>query len=264
MEPWQVVVAVLQGLVEWLPISSEGQVVLFLYNFTTVPAGELLTLVAWLHLGTALAVIVRYPRLILDVLTLKDRALFRLLVVATACTAVTAIPLYIFLKGSLTVFQGELVNILVGILLLVTAVMLYLPTRSSGTDSEDQDQEVTDTNASIVGLVQGFAVLPGLSRSGITISSLLMLKVKKEDALRFSFLISVPAVFGILAVELITGSAALPSTAPLDLLIMVIIVFLTGLGSMELLLRIARRVSFWKLCLLLAVIAIAFGFPSLF
>lgn len=264
MEPWQAIVALIQGLVEWLPISSEGQVALFVYNFTTVPTEDLITLVVWLHLGTALAVIARYPRLILDMLTLKDRRLFRIVILATVCTTVTAIPLYIFLKGSLTVIQGELINILVGVLLLVTAFVLYLPTRSVETNHGDQAEEVTDKNASIAGLVQGFAVLPGLSRSGVTISSLLMLKVNKEDALRFSFLISVPAVLGILAAELITGSAALPSIAPIDLLLMEIIVFITGLGSMEFLLRIARRVEFWKLCLLLASIAILFGLPALF
>ncbi|MHA2153047.1 MAG: undecaprenyl-diphosphate phosphatase, partial [Candidatus Thorarchaeota archaeon] len=59
MELWQILVALIQGLVEWLPISSEGQVVLFLYNFTPVAPEEIVSLVVWLHLGTALAVVVR-------------------------------------------------------------------------------------------------------------------------------------------------------------------------------------------------------------
>ena len=72
MELWQIIVALIQGLVEWLPISSEGQVVLFLYNFTPVPSEQIISLVVWLHLGTALAVVARYPRVIFEILSLKE------------------------------------------------------------------------------------------------------------------------------------------------------------------------------------------------
>ncbi|MHA2045805.1 MAG: undecaprenyl-diphosphate phosphatase, partial [Candidatus Thorarchaeota archaeon] len=251
----------IQGLVEWLPISSEGQVVLFLYNFTPVAPEEIVSLVVWLHLGTALAVVVRYPKVIFDVLRLKDRKLFRLLLVATLSTAITAVPLYIFLKSSLTAFHGEVLNILVGVLLLITAVVLYLPTRTTdGTHNTTKD--VDDREAASTGLVQGLAVLPGLSRSGVTISALLMQKIDKETAMRFSFLMSVPAVLAILILEVLTGSTLPAGVGTLDLILIEGIVFITGLLSMEFLLRLTRRISFWKLCLVLAVIAIVFGVPA--
>ena len=264
MELWQIIVALLQGLVEWLPISSEGQVVLFLYNLGTVPTDELISLVVWLHLGTTLAVLVRYPRRILDILTLRDRALFKLLLIATVCTAVTAIPLYTFLRSALTspVF-GEVVNILIGGLLLVTAVVLYLPTRTT-TKSADTEREPSDREAAVTGIIQGFSILPGISRSGVTVSSLLMQRVDKQTALEFSFLMSIPAVIGIMAVELLYGEAAIPSISTVDLLLMEVIVFVTGLASMEFLLRVAKHVQFWMLCLFLGTIAILFGLPALF
>ncbi len=262
VELWHIIVGLIQGFVEWLPISSEGQAVLFVYNFGSVPPSELITLVVWLHLGTALAVIARYPRTIVEVLSLKDRELFRNLLVATVCTAITAIPLYFLLKDAVLLFQGEILNVIVGVLLVVTAGVLYLPKLRA--DGEGMDEIEPDVRVSaITGLVQGFSVLPGLSRSGLTVSALLMQKVDKETALRFSFLMSVPAVLGILAVEFMTGSAVLPSIAPLDLLFVEIIVFVSGLASMEFLLRVAKRVSFWKLCLLLGAIAIIFGLPAL-
>lgn len=265
MELWQIIVALIQGLVEWLPISSEGQIVFFIYNFTSVPADEILSLVVWLHLGTSLAVIVRYPRIILDLISLKDKVLLKRLIIATIGTAVTAIPLYIFLKSSISVFQGEILNILVGVLLLVTAIVLYLPTRqTTDTDTELETSEVTDREAIVTGLVQGTAVLPGLSRSGVTVSSLLMQRVDKETALRFSFLMSVPAVFGILAIEIITGNTIPSSVSLLDLVLIEAIVFIVGLASMEFLLRLARKISFWKLCLVLALIAIIMGIPTFF
>lgn len=261
MELWQIIVALIQGLVEWLPISSEGQAILFVYNFSTIPPDAIIGFVVWLHLGTALAVIVRYPRTILDVIMIKDRILFRQLLIATVCTAVTAIPLYIILKNSIVLFNGEIINILVGVLLLVTALVLYLPTRAS--EGEIEYNEPTDRIAAATGFIQGFSVFPGLSRSGVTVSALLMQKVDKETALRFSFLMSVPAVLGIFAIELLTGGAVMTTINPLDLLIIEAIVFVVGLASMEFLLRVARRVEFWKLCVLLAMIAILFGIPAL-
>jgi undecaprenyl-diphosphatase len=235
--------------------------VLFLYNFTPVAPEEIVSLVVWLHLGTALAVVVRYPKVIFDVLRLKDRKLFRLLLVATLSTAITAVPLYIFLKSSLTAFHGEVLNILVGVLLLITAVVLYLPTRTTdGTHNTTKD--VDDREAASTGLVQGLAVLPGLSRSGVTISALLMQKIDKETAMRFSFLMSVPAVLAILILEVLTGSTLPAGVGTLDLILIEGIVFITGLLSMEFLLRLTRRISFWKLCLVLAVIAIVFGVPA--
>lgn len=246
---------------EWLPISSEGQVVLFLYNFTSVPSEDIVSLVVWLHLGTALAVIARYPRVILDILSLKDRKLFRLLLVATLSTAITAVPLYVFLKNSLTPFHGELLNVLVGVLLLITAIVLYLPTRTTE-ESEGTTKDVEDREAGTTGLIQGMAVLPGLSRSGVTISALLMQKIDKETAMKFSFLMSVPAVLAILVLEVLTGSTLPAGVGTLDLILIEGIVFVTGLLSMEFLLRLARRISFWKLCLVLALIAIVFGVPA--
>ena len=262
MELWQIIVALIQGLVEWLPISSEGQVVLFLYNFAPVSPEEILALVVWLHLGTALAVIARYPRVILEIISLRDKKLFRLLLVATLTTAITAVPLYFFLKNTNPV-HGELLNILVGVLLLVTAIALYLPTRRGEGKAVDTKRDVQDKEASATGLVQGLAVLPGLSRSGVTISALLMQRIDKETAMKFSFLMSVPAVFGILLLEIISGSTLPTGVSVQDLFMIEIIVFLTGLISMEGLLGLARRVSFWKLCFVLAVVAILFGIPAL-
>ncbi len=263
MELWQIIVALLQGLVEWLPISSEGQVVFFVYNFTAVPLDEVVSLVVWLHLGTALAVIARYPKTIFDIISLKDKTLTRLLLIATVATAVTAIPLYVFLKSSIAVFQGELLNILVGALLLFTALVLYLPTRQGDILSTGDAKEPTNKEALLTGLVQGSSVLPGLSRSGVTVSALLIQKVDRETALKFSFLMSVPAVIGILAIEILTGNTIPSSVGILDLAIIEGIVFIVGLASMEFLLRLARRVNFWKLCLILALIAIIFGIPAL-
>jgi undecaprenyl-diphosphatase len=91
-----------------------------------------------------------------------------------------------------------------------------------------------------------------------------MQKVDKETALKFSFLMSIPAVLGIFALTFLTGDLAIPTLSLTDLIVMDLIAFSVGFVSMEALLRLSRKVSFWKLCVFIAVIAIAFGLPAFF
>jgi len=261
MEPWQLIVSLIQGITEWLPVSSEGQVMLFLSALGEIPPESLLTLAVWLHLGTSMAVIVRYPRDVFNVVALRDRILTKRLLIATLATAITAIPTYFLLRQALTDFQGEAMNVIVGLLLLITGLVLYLPERKNPMQSQNDFGEVTDRKAALVGLIQGFSVLPGLSRSGVTISALLLQKVDKEKALRFSFLMSLPAVIGILGVEVLTGNAVLPAITPIDLFLMEAVVFVAGLVMMDLLLRLAKRIRFWTFCVILGVIVLVLGIP---
>ncbi|NWF96664.1 MAG: undecaprenyl-diphosphate phosphatase [Candidatus Thorarchaeota archaeon] len=263
MELWQLLVAVIQGLVEWLPISSEGQVVLFLYSTGAVNYEDVISLAIWLHLGTTMAVVARYPRDIVSLVTLRDRRLLRQLLIATAATAAVAIPLYFTLRTVVTAATGDLLNMLVGGLLIVTALMLYLPgKRGVDMTTQTSEHEASDKNMLLAGLAQGFSVLPGLSRSGLTISALLMQRIDKNTAFRLSFIMSVPAVLGILGLEVLLGHGV-TSISPPDLMLIIAVVFFFGLLSMEALIRLAARVNFWRLCLILGAITVAFGLPAL-
>lgn len=263
MEPWQFLVALIQGLLEWLPISSQGQTVLFVYNLGAVPVESLVALTAWLHIGTMFAVLARYPRDILNIILLRDRNLFRLLLIATVGTVIVGLPIYLVRKIALAAVLGLRLNLVIGLLLLTTAAILYA-SREKSRQSEPTDSErlPTSREALVTGLTQGLSILPGLSRSGITVSSLLMQKVGKETALKFSFLMSIPAVLGLFALELASGDLEIATVGLANLLVMDVIAFVVGLASMEALLRLSRKVSFWKLCVFIAVLAIAFGIPA--
>jgi undecaprenyl-diphosphatase len=263
VEFWQFLVALMQGLLEWLPISSQGQTVLFVYNLGAVPVESLIALTVWLHLGTMFSVLVRYPRDILNIISARDRNLLKLLLIATIGTGIVGVPIYLVRKIALATILGSRLNLVVGLLLLATAAFLYASRKRTQEAGVDNPERIpTDKEALVTGLTQGLSILPGLSRSGITVSSLLMQKVGKETALKFSFLMSVPAVLGIFALELITGDLAIATVGLTDLLLMDVIAFCVGLASMEALLRLSRRVSFWKLCVFIAVVAIAFGIPA--
>ncbi len=277
MLTWQLLVALMQGLLEWLPVSSQGQIVLYVYNIGAVPVDSLIALAVWLHLGTMFSVFARYPRDIIRIISLRDRNLFKLLLVATIGTAIVGVPVYLVRKVALASILGSRLNLVVGVLLLATAVILYTSrekirqpevsadnTQQPQVSNDNTLQIPTNKVALVTGLVQGLSILPGLSRSGITVSSLLMQKVDKETALKFSFLMSIPAVLGIFALTFLTGDLAIPTVSLTDLIVMDLIAFSVGLASMEALLRLSRRVSFWKLCAFIAVIAIAFGLPAFF
>ncbi|MEM4734942.1 MAG: undecaprenyl-diphosphate phosphatase [Candidatus Thorarchaeota archaeon] len=260
MEPWQFLVALIQGLVEWLPISSSGQTILVLYNAAEVPIETAIHTAVWLHLGTAAAVIVRYRSDFISIITIADRALVKHLIVATAATAVTGVPTYFLILN--LVRNGEFLNLIVGLSLIITSQVVRASEKQ--TTAETCNAVVSDRNALIAGLMQGFSVIPGLSRSGVTIATLLGQRVDKEHALKFSFLMSVPAVLGILVLEALIGAQSPIIVSVSDLFLMQIVVFLTGLASMEFLLRLARRVSMAVLCLTLGVIALVIGLPGLF
>ncbi len=261
MELWEIMVALVQGLLEWLPVSSEGHVILIANIVGGVSAENALALAVWLHLGSAAAVMFNFRKEVFNLISLRNIPLLRQLVLATLATAITAVPIYIWLRESVTTFQGQMINLLIGLLLIATSMLLYMTMRQrvSVTEEQSLSRPIDERRASITGLVQGLAVLPGLSRSALTVSSLLLQRVEKVRALRFSFLMSVPAVVGILFFDVLTGNVGTITTSFTDLVLMEVIVFVVSILSMRILIRLATRVEFWRLCLILGVIAVVLG-----
>ncbi len=260
MEFWNIIVALVQGLLEWLPVSSEGHVILFARIFGGVSAEDALTIAVWLHLGSSAAVVLNFRKTIFNMFTLRDRRLLKHILLATIATAITAVPLYLWLRETITLFQGQMINSLVGLLLILTSILLYITVRRGRILGPLSFSSPVDEQKAIsAGLAQGLAVLPGLSRSAVTMCALLLQRVEKVTTLRFSFLMSVPAVMGILVFDILVGNVGAIAIPLLDLILMEIIVFVVSILCMQALIRLAARVEFWHLCLVLGVIALALG-----
>lgn len=187
----------LQGLTEFLPVSSSGHVAVGAQFFGI--EGDSLALVVLLHLGTLLATIFLFRSDISSLLSagvagLRDPSLFRAtpegrtLTGILAATALTALVGW-SLRNVAEAFTQNLH--LVGYGFLVSAAFLLASGVARGTS-----REVNLVQAIAVGLAQGVAVLPGVSRSGVTIAIALLLGVRGEAAFRFSFLASLPAIVG--------------------------------------------------------------------
>lgn len=222
-----IVLAVIQGIGEFLPISSKGHVVIGDALFEAfghhLPEDKLSVNIV-LHFGTLLTILVFYWRQIWQILT-RDRRVIGLLVVGSLPVAVVGI---LFKKPLEAAFENPLYT---GIMLPVTGLMLlWSAGRTSG---ETTCRDLSYGRALVIGVAQVFALLPGISRSGTTIVAGLGVGLRRDEAATFSFLLAIIAIAGatlLKARELFSGQA---DGAPLGLLAAgVAVSFLVGLAAL--------------------------------
>ncbi|KAF5432704.1 undecaprenyl-diphosphatase [Candidatus Methanophagaceae archaeon] len=243
------ILGVLQGILEWLPVSSEGQTMLVMLNFMQIDPAEAITVAIFLHIGTMFAVLIKFRHDFAAMLNI-DSKLLKVIIVATLSTAITAVPLLIFIKDLLA--TGEVANILIGVMLILTGIMLGVQKRMG--NSYRTLDEITTRDMVFAGLAQGFSIIPGISRSGTTITVLLMCGIKQELALKLSFLMSVPAVLG--AIILFDVGGVVTSVSIADAVIMILSALIFGYLTMSILLRFAKRVNFACFCISLGVLTL--------
>jgi undecaprenyl-diphosphatase len=272
-----IIIAILQGLFEWLPISSSGQVMIVSVNLFGIPPEEAFSLSIWVHLGTALAVLIKlrkdYFNIIKSIIPSKfnvnknDIKRRNWLIFATIGTAITAVPLYFLFKfvivESFNATQGDVLTLVISGLLIVTGVVLLTFKKKYGnkTINTVSDREIIK-DSSISGLFQGIAILPGISRSGFTVSTILFEKYEQDQSLKFSFLMSVPVVLASIGVDIIFGEGSVFGT--IDILTILVVTansFIVGYLSMEVLLKIAQKINFSYFCILYGVISFTIIVP---
>lgn len=246
-----VVLGIIQGVTEWLPISSEAQTMVFMTGIMDIPPQTALSYAIFLHFGTLCAVLVKYwdEYLVVFRNLSFDHPLTRILIITTISTAITAVPLYLVLKYYILELPLMNVNLLIGVLLILTGIMLKLA-HQVGKRSIETFQ---DRDSFILGLLQGLAILPGISRSGITLVTLLARKFDDELALKISFLISAPVVLGAILLDF-GDISQIPFS---DALVVTLFAFIAGFLTISVLLQFARRVTMWIFAVVLGAITIA-------
>ena len=182
-------------MAEWLPISSTAHLRI-IELFLGLAASPLFNIT--LHLGTLVVVVLYFWRDVKKILSAlvhldfksEHGQLIPLMVVATVPTAVIGLLYVEFLEDALQTIMA------IGVTFLVGATIVYVS--KNGKENKDA---ITFKMAFVMCVAQGLAIFPGLSRSGVTISSALLLGLKREKAFKFSFLLSIPAILGDLIVE---------------------------------------------------------------
>ena len=259
-----ILAGIVQGVVEWLPVSSQGNLALFLTLAGTDPAVAV-QLALFLQVGTTLSAAVYYRD---DIATAVravpgwrparayrgENAIASYVVVATLMTGLVGVPLYVYavdLAGRLT---GGVFIAVIGVLLVLTGV-LQLASESVSMGIRDAP---TLADSILVGAVQGVAILPGISRSGVTTSALLFRSYDPPAAFRLSFLLSIPASLGAAALT-VAGAGGLPGIEPVPALAALGLSAVVGYLTIDALMRVVDRVPFWVVCFGLGGLAIVGG-----
>ena len=268
MDEVELVVAVLagivQGIFEWLPISSQGNLALFL-TAVNVDPDVALQLALFLQVGTTLSAATYYredialaaravPEWRPSSAYENESALTTYVVVATLFTGVVGIPLYVFAVDLASELSGSVFVAVIGVLLVLTGVVqLVSDSLSMGTRHQP-----TLLDSVLVGTAQGTAILPGVSRSGVTTGTLLFRHYDPPEAFRLSFIISIPASLGA-AVLTMLGAGGLPGISPVAALTALSISSVVGYLTIDAIMRVVERIPFWVVCFGLGGLAIAGG-----
>ncbi|MDL2287694.1 undecaprenyl-diphosphate phosphatase [Eubacteriales bacterium OttesenSCG-928-G02] len=265
-----VLYGLLQGLAEFLPISSSGHLSLAQNFFGAENLEEnYLTFTVLLHLGTLVAVCLVYYKdvwmlikgffsLLKKLFTGKIKngldqgeRLFLLLLIAT----LPLIPAAIFSKY---VENASRISWLIGLFLILNGFMLFLSDKLSNPKYDFSN--IKYKNTLVIGLIQLFGVLPGISRSGSTITGGLFMGFKKEDAVKFSFLMSIPAIIGANILELGNlVSSPIPSDSVMPVIAGVLTAIVSGLAAIKLLQYITKNKKlsvFSVYCFIIGITAI--------
>ncbi|MDD3386373.1 MAG: undecaprenyl-diphosphate phosphatase [Candidatus Pacebacteria bacterium] len=242
---WEyILLGALQGIFEWIPISSEG--VLTLFSSFIVTDINNIDFSLFLHLGTMLAIIIYFRKEIVDLILLKDKKLVRFFVIASFVSLALGFILYKTI-GDISIGSGLL--FLMGLGLLLT----------SWFQRKNIKLKISDDIVSfIVGILQGIAVIPGVSRSGATIFGLSLKEVDPSEILKKSYLISLPAVAASSGYIFLSNPtiSSFPWVALLSS-------FIFGIVSLKIILDFSKKINFSTLTMIFGLLCLFGGLVEL-
>lgn len=256
------ILGIIQGLTEFLPVSSSGHLELtkWLLNDQSV-AEESLLMTVTVHAATALATIVVFRNDILEIIkdllrfAWNDGTKFVALIVVSMVPA--AIIGVLFDETLEALFNRQIP--LVAFMLMLTAGLLFLADRA-----RSSEKAVSWTDAAIIGIAQAIAILPGISRSGATISTSVLLGIDREKAARFSFLMVVPLILGKMAKDLLDGDLEAVAN-PTALSIAFLAAFVTGIAACVWMIKLVKKAKlkyFAYYCFGVAIVALGLWYAG--
>lgn len=258
-----IILGIIQGLTEFLPVSSSGHLELakVILGDTSVPE-ESLTFTVVLHFATALSTLVIFRKEVAEILKglfqfkWNDDLKFSLKIIISMIPAV--IVGLLFEEQLESFFGGKI--LLVGCMLLLTSLLLLLADKAKNTT-----KEVSFSNSVIIGISQAIAMLPGISRSGATISTSVLLGIDRTRAAKFSFLMVVPLIFGKIGKDVLSGDLSFQSSEMVSISAGFIAAFLAGLLACKWMIAIVKKskLSYFSLyCAIVGFVAIGYSFLS--
>ena len=233
------ILGIIQGLTEFLPVSSSGHLEIgkALLGNKSMPKDSMIFTVV-LHFATALSTIVVFRKDIFEIFSdlLKfDWNHNTKFIIKILFSMIPAILIGLIFEVQLErLFSGEI--ILVGIMLIITSLLLVLADRAKETNKNIQYK-----NSIIIGISQAIAILPGISRSGATISTAVLLGIDKTKAARFSFLMVIPLIFGKIIKDVFSGELIYDSSEFSNIFIGFLSAFISGLFACTWMIKLVKN-----------------------
>jgi undecaprenyl-diphosphatase len=252
-----IVLGIIQGLTEFLPVSSSGHLELAkaVLGTESMPEESMLTTVV-LHFATAMSTVVVFRQDIAQIL----RGIFQFrwneeseFAIKIIVSMIPAALVGLFFNDQIeALFSGQ--TLFVGLMLIVTGALLFLADRAKRTE-----KKVGMIDAAIIGVAQAIAILPGISRSGATISTSVLLGIDRGRAARFSFLMVVPLIFGKMAKDIGDGALTASNVEVVPLLLGAIAAFVVGMIACRWMIALVKKsklISFSIYCIVVGIVAI--------
>ncbi|NNC83480.1 MAG: undecaprenyl-diphosphate phosphatase [Flavobacteriales bacterium] len=251
-----IILGIIQGLTEFLPVSSSGHLELANAILGHETGEENLLMTVTLHGATALATVLVFKKDVAQIFKglfkfkKNEESAFALKIILSMIPA--AFVGLVYEDAIELLFSGNI--LLVGFMLIITGLLLFLADRAKRTE-----KEVSYLHALIIGISQAIAILPGISRSGATISTSVLLGIDRGRAARFSFLMVVPLILGKMAKDVLDGAFVEPDVDLLAISAGFVAAFVTGYFACTWMIALVKRAKlswFSIYCFLVGLAAI--------
>ena len=233
------ILGIIQGLTEFLPVSSSGHLELAKWIMgSNALSEEGLLFTVTVHAATALATLVVFRKEVADIfkglLQFKWNAelIFSLKIILSMVPA--AVVGVLFNDEIESLFDGQI--LLVGAMLVVTGALLFLADKATSSENP-----VGYLSALLIGISQAIAIMPGISRSGATISTAVLLGIDREKAARFSFLMVVPLILGKMTKDILDGEIAFSGDQSISLIVGFVAAFVAGLFACKWMIALVKK-----------------------
>ena len=267
---YSVIIGIIQGISEWLPVSSKTQIIVSSTLLLKLTYQQAYTFGLFMEIGTLVAAVIYFRKDLLKLVQVlagsrdaDKRKLFMYILVVTVVTAVIAAPLYL-IADSITGIALGVPMMIIGLVLIGDAFLIrYSKKRQQQGTSLRKLKNLTVKDYLIIGVTQGISALPGVSRSGITTSAMLLLNIEPDEAFRLSFTAGIFAAAGAFGITLVASrhnvAAALAAIGTTGLVAAIITATIISLFLIDFLIKVAGKQKITYLTAALGAIAVASG-----
>jgi undecaprenyl-diphosphatase len=267
---YSIIIGIIQGISEWLPISSKTQIIVSSGYLLKLTYQQAYSFGLFMEVGTLAAAVIYFRKDLLNLVQVlagsKDalkRKLFLYILVVTLITAVIAAPLYLIADSIKGIALG-VPMLIIGLVLIGDAALIrYSKERLEKGAAARKLENLTIKDYVLIGITQGISALPGVSRSGITTSTMLLLGIEPDEAFRLSFNAGIFAAAGAFGLTLIASkqnvSTSIAGIGVTGLIVAIVTSTIVSLFLIDFLIKVAGKQKITYLTAALGVIAIASG-----